>query len=123
MSTTTIKLGNEQFEVKPLPLGRLKKVLPAVSAVSIALVSAGSMRGLDEATFDQAAFALSVALDKPLEEIEAMPMQVDQLVDAIMEIASVCGLVGRQEPIPGEALPGQSPATTSTPSTDSLPTS
>lgn len=38
MSTTTIQLGNEQFEVKPLPLGRLKKVLPAVSAVSIAQI-------------------------------------------------------------------------------------
>lgn len=118
MSTTTIKLGNEQFEVKPLPLGRLKKVLPAVSAVSIALASISASSILDEATFDHVAVALSAALDKPVAEIEAMPMDVEQIVEAITAIAQVCGLAAKGALAPGEAMPGATPATTSTPSTD-----
>jgi hypothetical protein len=125
MSEKTITLGGQPFTITALPLGKLRKVIPAISHVSVAMsrVSADSM--LDEAVFSSVAVALSVCLGKTLDEVEAMPMSLDEIIQAVTAIAEVCGLAAKPA-ASGEAQPGTSGtslALTSTPSTDSSLTS
>lgn len=123
MTEKTITLGDQQYTIAALPLGKLKKVLPAVSSVAIAMSKAQAVGELEEDAFESIAVAISVSIGKTVQEVEAMVIQPSQLIDAVLAISEVCGLVGKQGPQAGETVPGGGSATTQTPSTDSLPTS
>ena len=123
MTEKTITLGNQQYTIAALPLGKLKKVLPAVSSVAIAMSKAQAVGELEEDAFESIAVAIAVSIGKTVQEVEAMVIQPSQLIDAVLAISEVCGLVGKQGPQAGETVPGGGSATTQTPSTDSLPTS
>lgn len=123
MTTKTITLGNQQFTIQALPLGKLKKVLPAVSSVAVAMSKAQAVGELEEDAFDAIAVALAASLDKTVEEVEAMVVEPAQLIEAVLAISEVCGLVAKRGDTSGEAAPGGGSALTQTPSTDSLPTS
>lgn len=108
----TIQLGQEAFTVRPFPLGVLRSILPAMDRASRGLAS-----GLvDEAAFDDIVTVLAHALDKPKDELMALPATVPQLADAILTIARVCGLEARPEgePAPGTLSPDSTPGTPST---------
>lgn len=123
MTEKTITLGDQQYTIAALPLGKLKKVLPAVSSVAIAMSKAQAVGELEEDAFESIAVAIAVSIGKTVQEVEAMVIQPSQLIDAVLAISEVCGLVGKQGPQAGETVPGGGSATTQTPSTDSLPTS
>lgn len=123
MPDKTITLGDQQYTIAALPLGKLKKVLPAVSSVAIAMSKAQAVGELEEDAFESIAVAIAVSIGKTVQEVEAMVIQPSQLIDAVLAISEVCGLVGKQGPQAGETVPGGGSATTQTPSTDSLPTS
>lgn len=121
----TITLGGEAFPVPRIPLGRLKRVLPAVTAVSKALAAFGSNPlevELTEADYDHAVVAIGEALGKTRAEVEAIPADLSELLEAINVIADVAGLVAKGG-APGEPQPGATPATALTPSTGSSLTS
>lgn len=122
MTTKTITLGDASFTIAALPLGRLKRALPAVSAVAVAMSKAASIGSLSEDTFDKIAEALSAALDIPVDQVNQIVMTPDQAIEAVLAISEVCGLAKKGQDL-GEAQPGISPAMTLTPSTDSSPTS
>jgi hypothetical protein len=100
-----ITLGGKQYEVLPLPLGRLKVAIPAFGRAGEAL-SAGRM---DDATLNDIALILSAGLGKPVEEVEQIPATLPELAAAIQVVAEVSGLVERK-PVPGEVKPEPVPA-------------
>ena len=116
--TQTITLGGVSHEVAALPLGRLRKLLPALSRASVAFNS-GLMA---ERQFDDVAEVLAAVLGKPVEEIEQMAMTMPEISEAMVMAAQISGLVEKGVDALGEAKPGAAPDQTLTPSTSSTPT-
>lgn len=123
MTDKTITLGDQQYTIAALPLGKLKKVLPAVTQVAVAMNKVRSIGHMDESAMDSMTVAIATSIGKTVDELDAMVIQPEQLIDAVLAISEVCGLVAKQGPQEGETVPGGGSATTQTPSTDSLPTS
>lgn len=120
-----ITLGGKEFGVQQIPLGRLKRVLPAVTAVSKAMAAFGENPTeveLTEADYDHAVVAIGEALGLSRPDVESIPATLPEVLDAIGVIAEVAGLAAKGAAL-GEARPGSTPATDSTQSTESLPTS
>lgn len=119
MSSTTIQLSGRSFDVAAFTLGQLRKLLPALNRVSVALAT----DTVDEAAFDDLGVVLSAALKLPRDEVDALPMTIGEIAEALRVISQVSGLaqaaVPGQEGRPaGEPTPGPSPASTAgTPST------
>lgn len=120
--TKTIILGGVSHEVSAVPLGRLKVLIPALTAFSQSVAAMATTAQLTERDLDNAIKAIAAGLDKSPAEVEQMPASMDELINAIAVLADVSGLSAKGDH-PGEARPGETPATTSTPSTDSSPTS
>ena len=118
----TIILGGTSHEVHAVPLGRLKVLIPAVTAFSKSVTSMASIGQLAEGDLDHAIKAIAAGLGKSVAEVEQMPATMNELIAAVELLAEVSGLMAKGDQ-PGESLPGTTPATTSTPSTDSSPTS
>lgn len=116
--TQTIKLGGVSHDVAALPLGRLRKLLPALSRASVAFSSGA----LTERQFDDVAEVLSAILGKTIEEVEAIPMDLNEITAAMSVAAEISGLVEKGVDTLGEATPGAAPDQTLTPSTSSTPT-
>ena len=112
-----ITLGERTFPVRPLPLGKLRRLMPAFNRAAQAFAADKA----DDAAFDDVFAILSEAIEVPAAEIEAMPGTWAQLVNAISLVAEVSGLKrteGEGAPDAGEARPGTSPASIpGTPST------
>lgn len=114
----TIILGGQSFAVTPRPLGKLKVLLPALNRATQALFSGGI---LTEAAMADVAMALAATLDKSVEEVEALPMNFEEIGAALAVAARVSGLSDKGAE-PGEARPGETPAPTALPtSTPSTP--
>jgi len=115
----TIILGEQTIEVAPIPLGRLKKLLPAFNRAGLAFKSGR----LDEVVFDDIVLVLSAGTGKSIEEVEAMPATIEQLSVALEVVAKVAGLETKVNAL-GEGAaslaalpgtPGVTPGTTSMP--------
>lgn len=111
-----ITLGGKAFEVAPPPLKRLKRLIPAISALSVAIANAGARFELTDADLQHVTKMLSAALDKPEAEVDEMPMDMAEISDAILTLAEVAGLTPKGDMV-GEGLPVMPPATALTPST------
>jgi len=124
MNENTIILGGQTIEVAPIPLGRLKKLLPAFNRAGMAL----KVGRLDEVVFDDIVLVLSAGTGKAVDEVEAMPATIAQLSVALEVVAKVAGLdpqqgganaLGEGGASPAATLPGaplmQTPGTTYTP--------
>lgn len=106
-----ITLGGQRIEIAPIPLGKLRKLIPAFAKAGFAL-AAGTA---DEAAFDDIMQILSMGTGKSAEELEAMPATFPEIIEAVGVIAGVCGLAPK-EGDPGNAVAGtDSTGTTSTP--------
>jgi hypothetical protein len=115
----TILLGEQTIEVAPIPLGRLKKLLPAFNRAGLAFKNGR----LDEVVFDDIVLVLSAGTGMSVEEVELLPATMEQLSAALEVVAKVAGLetkVAGLGAAMGEAgassaaLPG-TPGTASTP--------
>jgi hypothetical protein len=120
--TNHITLGTTTLEVAPIPLGRLKKLLPAFNRAGRAL-QAGL---LDEAVFDDIAIVLSAGTGLDVESIESLPATMAQLSTALEVVAQVAGLEGKtgasgapQGEGPSQAV--ATPGTSSTPGSSPPP--
>lgn len=118
----TIVLGGVSHEVHPVPLGRLKVLIPALTAFTRSVAVLSTTAQLCEADMGYAIQAIAAGLGKDVSEVEQMPGTVSELIAAVELLAEVSGLVAREHE-PGELEPGTTPAKTSTQSTDSSPTS
>lgn len=114
MSDTKIILGSREFAVEAVPLGRLKRLVPSLTAFSRAVALLGTEREMSEADMDHAVKAISAGLGISVEEVEAMPATLEQLIDAVGVLAQVSGLTPKGDVPSGEAMPGVTPATAST---------
>lgn len=120
--TKFIHLGGTSHEVHAVPLGRLKVLIPALTEFSRSVAALGTTSQLTEPDMDHAIRAVAAGLGKTVTEVEDMPATVPELIAAVEVLAEVSGLTAKGD-APGESMPGTTPAATSTPSTDSSPTS
>lgn len=98
----TITLGATALPVAPLPLGQLRKFVPAFTRVGRAF----ALGNVEEAAFDDLFAILSLSTGRAVAELEAMPGTYVQLMAAVDVIADVCGLKPKEATPSGEALPG-----------------
>lgn len=113
---TTIQLGEHTFQVSALPLGKLRRLLPAFTRAGRAF----AVGSVGDDALDDVFDILATATGVPASEIEEVPGTYLQLMQAVDIVADVCGLKPKEDgDKPGEALPGTSPA--STPGTPSTP--
>lgn len=103
-----ITLGEREIPVPPIPLGRVRR-LPVVCT---RVFKAFALNVMDDAVADDILLVLHLGTGIPLEELDAIPAQYDQLADAIDTIADVAGL--KPKGAAGAAQPGEAltPATT-----------
>ena len=88
MNENIIILGEQAIEVAPIPLGRLKKLLPAFNRAGVAFKNGR----LDEVVFDDIVLVLSAGTGMSVEEVELLPATMEQLSDALEVVAKVAGL-------------------------------
>lgn len=113
-----IVLGTRTLAVRAIPLGKLRRLVPAFNRAGKAFAFGSA----DDAAFDDIFAILSEATELPVADIEAIPGTWPEIMAAIETVADVCGLKPKKEegaPDAGEARPGPSPA--STPGTPSTP--
>lgn len=108
MSNHTIDLGGQQHSIAAIPLGNLRRLVPAFHRAGRSFATGQ----IEESTFDDIFSIISLATGLPVAEVEAMPnVEVPQLMAAVEAIADVCGLKPKGGQPPGEARPGSaSPA-------------
>lgn len=110
MTEKTIVIGGQKIAVKPIPLGLLRKVVPAFNRVGAAFASGA----VDERVIEDCEVIISAGIGKPVEEVTQMPMGFDELPRALEVIAEVAGLK------PAEAQPGEPvPSSTTASGTES----
>lgn len=106
MPNATITLGTQTIDVAPIPLGRLRKLIPAFNRAGRAF-AAGQV---EEEQLDDVFTVISAGTGKPVSELEDMPGTYSQLMQALDVVATVAGLKP-EGPTQGEAVPGtRSPA-------------
>ena len=88
MNENTITFGEQTIEVAPIPLGRLKKLLPAFNRAGMAFKNGR----LDEVVFDDIVLVLSAGTGMTVPEVEALPATIEQLSVALEVVAKVAGL-------------------------------
>jgi len=89
MNEATIKLGDNQWTIRPLTLGQLRVALPAF----IKMAKAMRENDYDVATvIDCAAAVVALAVSLPIEEILALTCPMMDLVEATNQVALVSGL-------------------------------
>jgi hypothetical protein len=113
MTERTILLAGRAFSVAALPFGVLKRLLPAINRVAVAL----AIGRLDEPAMDDMGAVLCAATGIASADLDALPIQAHELGPAFETIVDLAGLK------PAEGAPsGEPPAvaapgigTTSTP--------
>lgn len=98
----TITLGTRVLPVAAMPLGQLRRFIPAFNRVGRAF----ALGAVEEAVFDDLFAILSLSTGLPVPELEAMPGTYMQMMAAVEVISDVCGLKPVEGPTSGEALPG-----------------
>lgn len=109
--TRTVQLGEKTFQVSPIPLGRLKKLLPAFNRCGIAF-SGGVV---DEKALDDLFLCLQFGLNVPVAELEDIPATVTDLLHALEAVAEVTGLKPAEGGDAGNVAATESSGTGSTP--------
>jgi hypothetical protein len=112
MTDRTITLGGIQLVVAPIPLGRLKRLLPTFCRVGAGLEA----KRFDEATIGGLIEIIADGTGKTIDEVEAIPATLHELVIALGVVAEVAGLIERGA-APGGAPPAAAAPSTSTSST------
>ena len=102
----TIVLAGQSYDIAALPFGKLRKLIGFFNVMSTA-------SSQSEAALAQSASIFALLLDKTVDEIDAMPITVEELGNALEKIPEMCGLVKKPS---GEATAGPA-ATVSTEST------
>lgn len=88
MTIYTIALADQDFEVPAIPLGRVKLLIPAINRVA----NGFAQPEIKQEAFENAILCISIALQKSVEEIEALPASFSQLIEAIQVITKALGL-------------------------------
>lgn len=113
MTEKTIVIGGQAVGIRPIPLGRLKKLVPAFKRIGAAL-SSGSV---EEWVMSDCIEIIAAAMNVSVEQVEAMPMRFDELSSILESVAEVAGLQPASGVQSGEVLPS-STMTSGTESTE-----
>ena len=95
-----ITLGGVEHTVSPIPLGRLKIVLPALNRAARVFESGI----ITESALSDVAIVIANAIGLSQEEVEGMAVDMPEIIQALDVIAQVSGLKPR-EPELGEPSP------------------
>lgn len=93
-----ITLGGVEYPVAAMPLGKLKRALPAFNRAA---------QGFSNGSFTEAAMGdvievIAAGTNMTTEQVEAIPATLIDIVAALQIIAELCGL---SEPVVGEVPP------------------
>lgn len=91
--TQIIQLGDTQLVINPIPLGRVKLLMPAINRAVVGF----QQNEVTEETMGNALLCVALATDKEVTEIEAIPAPFTDLTSAIETITEVLGLVKKVE--------------------------
>ena len=80
-----ITLGGQPFEVAPVPFGRLRGIIAAMNRMQAAGMQS-------ETAMEESAVVFALLLNKPREEIDAMPIGVAEMVAALEKVPGLCGI-------------------------------
>lgn len=94
MSARTITLGGQLFEVAPIPLGRLRVLVPAFNRAAIALAGGA----IDADAMQDVVSCIAAGVGLTVEQVEALPGQFTEMIDALSVIADVAGLTPSEKP-------------------------
>lgn len=95
-----INLAGVDYDIQPLSLGQLKKVVPAFGRVGKAFFTGD----IGDAVMDDIIVIIAGARNISKEEAEAIPAEMNELIVALEVIANVCGLCP-DESNKGELVP------------------
>ena len=102
-----ITIGTQQFTVSRLPLGALRKVVPAFTRLARCFEGGE----IDDEAFADVFTVLAIGTGKPVAELQEMPGTFAQIMAGVEAIADVCGLKRRApEPEWGQGAAGESTA-------------
>lgn len=101
MASAVITLGAAQLPVNPLPLGKLRKLIPMFQQVGRAF----ALGSVSEEDITGVIQIISLATGMPEAELEAMPGTYLQMMQAVEVVAEVSGL----RPAGEGATPGEAP--------------
>lgn len=92
MSPQKITLGETTYELSPIPLVRVKKVVPV-----IVKFSQRQIEDLSEPDFDELIDAIALALrsaypDTSADHLRKQPIRLDQLTKAMAQLSELVGL-------------------------------
>ena len=104
---TKIILAGVEYGINPLPFGKLRKVIAQFNV--IARLGPNS----DEA-MEAAARVFAILIDKTPEEVDAMPISMHEMAEAIRQIPEICGLVKKEVSVGEPAAAMDSTASTVT---------
>lgn len=103
---TIVKLAGQDYDIAPPPFGKLRKMISSFNK----MVAAGL--GSDVA-LDESAVIIALLIGKTVDEVDAMPISMDEMTAVLNAIPSICGLVQGEKASGG----AQVAETASTPST------
>lgn len=90
-----ITLAGKEYDVPPLPYGKLKKAIPLMNSWRGA-VSEDALTGVGE--------LLALVLNLPIDVIDEMPITFKEIADAVPKIGEAMGLISGEEK--GQSLTG-----------------
>lgn len=112
MDDPKITLGGKAYPVNPIPLGRLKKLVPAFARAGQAFA-----RGeVTDAAMDDMVTVISAGIGIEVAKVEEIPATMDELKNALPVISEVAGLKPPEAP-EGNARGAKKPRSTGTTST------
>lgn len=114
-----VTLGDRSFELRPMPWKQLRRLAAKIRTLGMALAAGVA----DESTMADMADVLSIGLDLPLDELDALRTDWHEVSNAFRALMRVSGMERELEHALGEArrrglLP---PAPASIPGTPSMP--
>jgi hypothetical protein len=81
----TIVLAGQSYEVVPPPFGKLRKIIAAFNRMQ-----SGGDAALSES--DDAALVIGLLVGKTSAEVDEMPINFKEMIDALASVPKLCGL-------------------------------
>lgn len=94
-----IKLAGQDMHMLPPPFGKLRQVIDAIN--SMEKIAQGS-DGFSPEAMEKIGLILAIMTGKTVEEIDNMPIGIDEMTAAMDLVPEVCGIVSKRVE-PGKA--------------------
>jgi len=95
-----VKLAGQDINLIAPPFGKLRQVISAINELQAISKDKSKQDGISQEAMERIGFILAIMTQKTVEEIDAMPIGILEMTEAMTHVPEVCGIV---EVKPGEA--------------------